>query len=51
VAVEWYDRFRATVPRDHLEVRLHVASETTRRLDAIAHGPASERLLAALTLR
>jgi tRNA A37 threonylcarbamoyladenosine biosynthesis protein TsaE len=52
VAVEWFDRFPETAPREYLELRLaRVESEgedDTRRLEAIAHGPSAARLLEAL---
>jgi len=43
VAVEWFDRFPSASPRDRLEVRIAIVSETARRLAVT--GPA--RLVAA----
>ncbi len=44
-AVEWADRAPQVLPADHLEVRLEVTGEQSRRLVASAGGPASERWL------
>jgi len=47
-AVEWADRAAGALPADHLEIRLDVTGETTRRLTLTPHGPQSERLLTAV---
>ena len=47
-AVEWADRAAGALPADHLEIRLDVTGETTRRLTLTPHGPRSARLLAAV---
>jgi len=47
-AVEWADRAAGALPADHLEIRLDVTGQTTRRLTLTPHGPRSERLLTAV---
>ncbi len=47
--VEWFDRFPAEMPPEHLEVRLIVQSELTRRLELTARGEKHARLLRAWT--
>ena len=47
-AVEWADRAPQVLPADHLEVRLEVTGERSRRLEFKARGPAAERWLAAI---
>jgi tRNA threonylcarbamoyladenosine biosynthesis protein TsaE len=42
--VEWFDRFPDEGPAEHLELRLVVTGETTRRLDVHAFGEAHARL-------
>jgi tRNA threonylcarbamoyladenosine biosynthesis protein TsaE len=46
-AVEWLDRFPAMMPRDFLEVRLTIGRASRRGIQATAHGPRSQELLAA----
>jgi tRNA threonylcarbamoyladenosine biosynthesis protein TsaE len=43
--VEWFDRFPAYRPAEHLEVRIGITGARTRRIQALAHGAAAaERL-------
>jgi len=44
-AVEWADRAPQALPQDHLEVRLEVTGDQTRRLTFTPHGPQAARLL------
>ena len=44
-AVEWADRAAGALPADHLEIRLDVTGQTTRRLTFTPQGAESARLL------
>lgn len=44
--VEWGDRFAKLLPRDRLEVSLHLEAAETRCIEGRGRGPASARLLA-----
>jgi tRNA threonylcarbamoyladenosine biosynthesis protein TsaE len=46
--VEWIDRIPQAAADDWLELSLAMAGENSRRLELVAHGERSERLLAAL---
>jgi tRNA threonylcarbamoyladenosine biosynthesis protein TsaE len=46
--VEWADRVAACLPKDHLEVRIEVTGETSRRVELIAHGEGLADVLAML---
>lgn len=46
LVVEWGERYPDALPADRLEVRLEAEDATTRRIEARAGGPASERLRA-----
>jgi tRNA threonylcarbamoyladenosine biosynthesis protein TsaE len=47
--IEWADRFPDALPVDHLLITLTMQADGGRRLDLQAHGPASRRLVAAMT--
>jgi tRNA threonylcarbamoyladenosine biosynthesis protein TsaE len=47
-AVEWADRAPQVLPADHLELRMEVTGEQSRRLAFTARGPAAERWLSAI---
>lgn len=47
MVVEWGERVAAALPDDRLEIRMHDHDEA-RTLTITAHGPSSQRLLAAL---
>ena len=42
--LEWADRAPGILPADHLEIRLEVTGEQSRRLLLTPHGPQAERL-------
>lgn len=44
--VEWADRVRDLLPRDHLQVEIEVTGSTSRRFRVTASGPDSERVRA-----
>jgi len=46
--VEWADRVAACLPRDHLEVRIEVTGESSRRVELIAHGQSMAEALGRL---
>jgi tRNA threonylcarbamoyladenosine biosynthesis protein TsaE len=48
-ALEWADRAAGALPPDHLEVRLEVTGESSRRATFLARGPRAQALLKALT--
>jgi tRNA threonylcarbamoyladenosine biosynthesis protein TsaE len=50
VAVEWFDRFAELAPREYLELRVaaDAARDDVRQVTVIGHGPAGERLAAAI---
>jgi tRNA threonylcarbamoyladenosine biosynthesis protein TsaE len=48
VAVEWFDRFPEAAPREYLELRIAVTSDTSRRVELAAHGRRAEALARAL---
>ena len=47
-ALEWADRAPGALPKDHLEVRMEVSGEASRRVTLEARGPRAEALLAAI---
>lgn len=51
VVIEWADKVSPILPADRLEIHLVPTGETSRRLILSARGPASGRLLAAVSRR
>lgn len=45
--VEWAEKFPDSLPEDYLELRITIASDGTRTIDATPEGPRSAELLAA----
>jgi tRNA threonylcarbamoyladenosine biosynthesis protein TsaE len=48
-AIEWADRFPDALPADYLQITLAVQDSGGRRLDLLASGPRSQRLVLAIT--
>lgn len=46
--VEWADRVRNQLPRDHLRIEIEVTGSTSRQFRVTACGPGSDRVLARL---
>ena len=46
--LEWGDRFREWLPKDHIRVRLERVDEQTRRIEVYAGGAASEAVIAGI---
>lgn len=44
-AIEWFEKAQALLPKDFLEIEFQVASENTRDIHMIAHGPRSQKIL------
>ena len=44
-AIEWFEKAHALLPKDFLEIEFQVASENTRDIHMIAHGPCSQKIL------
>lgn len=49
-AIEWAERFVQVLPRDHLALLMETKEDDRRTLTFKAHGPHSQRLLAALKI-
>ena len=47
--IEWANRFEGSLPDDYVELRLEHQKASRRRISAIAHGPRSEEIVAALS--
>jgi tRNA threonylcarbamoyladenosine biosynthesis protein TsaE len=46
--IEWADKFPQILPADHLEIRIELLGETTRRFHLTAHGTAYEAVVSKL---
>jgi tRNA threonylcarbamoyladenosine biosynthesis protein TsaE len=51
IAIEWAERLLAETLSSHLELRLRMMSENTRRIDIFAYGHQAGNLLKALEIQ
>ncbi len=47
--IEWANRFEGSLPDDYVELRLEHLKASQRRISALAHGPRSQEIVAALS--
>ncbi|MEJ2220014.1 MAG: tRNA (adenosine(37)-N6)-threonylcarbamoyltransferase complex ATPase subunit type 1 TsaE [Desulfobacterales bacterium] len=50
IAIEWAEKLSGETPEDHLELRLSIIDDNTRRIDIFAYGHQAGNLLKALEI-